>query len=231
MKKLFLHGALADHLGFEVIELDVNTVSDAMRAIEVNTKKLYRYLLERDKIGVSYRVIIGEKDHEAEEDLVRDISEDEIHIVPVPCGQKAAVRIVAGVILVVIGTYYSMPWVSQLGWSLIIGGVTELIIGKPNVPELEDEKKSYLFNNQVNTVKQGGPIPIVYGEIVCGSQLINFNINSIAKNIGIAGGGIEPNPDGYFDNWGFGYSVSDQTLVNWFMFVQRLQIESIRGVG
>jgi predicted phage tail protein len=206
VKKVFLHGALADHLGFEQIELDVRSVGEAVRAIEANTGSLYSYLIEKDKIGIRYRLILGEKDHTCEEDFIRNLIEEEIHIVPVPMGYKAAARVIAGIVLIVAGYLIApyFPVVSkyliQTGLILAIGGIAELVMAK-KPPENPNEETSFLFNNQVNTVRQGGPLGLAYGEFICGSQLINFDITSEGR-AGLTGpilGRIEG------ASWGIGY--------------------------
>jgi predicted phage tail protein len=44
----------------------------------------------------------------------------------------------------------------------------------PGPPEIGDVKKSqsYLFNGPVNSQREGVPVPLGYGRLLCGSQII-----------------------------------------------------------
>jgi predicted phage tail protein len=41
-----------------------------------------------------------------------------------------------------------------------------------------DNQASYAFNGPVNTVAQGNPVPLAYGEVICGSCVISGGIYS-----------------------------------------------------
>lgn len=42
-----------------------------------------------------------------------------------------------------------------------------------------DQRTSYLFDGAVNTVAQGGPVPIIYGRMRVGSVVVSAGINSV----------------------------------------------------
>ena len=66
------------------------------------------------------------------------------------------------------------------GAALAIAGVTALSMKPPAfVDDAEIDlgngaggARSYLFNGPANTVREGGPVPIGYGRLVVGSQII-----------------------------------------------------------
>ena len=66
------------------------------------------------------------------------------------------------------------------GASLAIAGVTALSMKPPKFNEDTEidldngagGARSYLFNGPANTVREGGPVPIGYGRLVVGSQII-----------------------------------------------------------
>ena len=59
-----------------------------------------------------------------------------------------------------------------LGMGLLLGGASLLLA--PDVPNDDSAKQAenYLFGGPINTVKQGEPIPLVYGRMVTGSKTI-----------------------------------------------------------
>lgn len=99
-----------------------------------------------------------------------------------------ALLIIAGV-LVTIGT---LGGGGLLGAALIIGGIGVLSAGVINLlskpPASEDfreiqngGKSSYLFSGPQNVINEGGPVPVGYGTLIVGSQVISasYQINNI----------------------------------------------------
>ena len=56
-----LHGILAEQVGREDWNISVSSVGEALRAIESQTKKLFKNLIKNDKENVRYRVLINKK--------------------------------------------------------------------------------------------------------------------------------------------------------------------------
>jgi len=88
---------------------------------------------------------------------------------------------------------------SLIGTSLILGGVATLLSPQPVVPTLgggairgsgesgatdgpqsvirgADGRQSYMFTGPANTVGVGATIPVIYGEVITGSQLLSAKI-------------------------------------------------------
>jgi predicted phage tail protein len=63
---------------------------------------------------------------------------------------------------------------TKIGWNLVIGGVGALLTPSPDVI---DETNNYSFSGPVNTVKQGVPVPICYGQLLVGSSVISSGIS------------------------------------------------------
>jgi len=83
-----------------------------------------------------------------------------------------------------------------LGGALLLGGAAMMLA--PDVPDSEsaEQAENYLFGGPVNTVKQGEPIPLVYGRAIVGSKTISASIftetsrEKLSKNrnmVGITG--------------------------------------------
>jgi len=91
-----------------------------------------------------------------------------------------ALLIIAGV-LVTIGT---LGGGALLGAALIVGGIGVLSAGVINLlskpPASEDfreiqngGKSSYLFSGPQNVINEGGPVPVGYGTLIVGSQVVS----------------------------------------------------------
>lgn len=104
MKVVKVYGALRELLGQCRFELDVVTPGQAIKALCVNFPDLERWLLNSEKNGVAYRVMVG-KQKATEEDvspLLLPFGEREVFsITPVVTGAgRGAGTILAGVALV-----------------------------------------------------------------------------------------------------------------------------------
>ena len=182
-----LHGALGKQVGRESWKMAVSSIGEAMRAIESQSKKLYKSLIKNDKQNIKYRVLINEKDflYDKEKDintkegvqsseLIRDFENlKSIDIVPVVEGADSK-DIFAS---------------AQMGMALIAGGLGLVAAGVANLltpmPEFGDFREiegggraSYLFSGPVNTVREGGPIFIGYGRLMVGSQVIQSSVDT-----------------------------------------------------
>jgi predicted phage tail protein len=88
-----------------------------------------------------------------------------------------------------------------MGGALMFGGVAALL-APTNDSSAGNEEQSYLFDGAINSVKQGTPIPILYGRLTVGGAVISASIKSnqetgrvkgrgrrFVGGVGIVGGG------------------------------------------
>jgi predicted phage tail protein len=200
MKQVLLEGRLGEKFGREW-ELDVRTPAEALRAIEVNKKGFFRELIDSAEHGVGYRVLIGKR--ELEEETIREElnfpfgQKETFSLIPIVGGAgKGGVKFIIGLILVVaavalvpVSGGQSLWGASALGpvtWGnmaafgalLMVGGVAQMLSRTPSIEDANspENRASYLFNGPVNTVAQGGPVPVGYGRLTIGSILISGGI-------------------------------------------------------
>ena len=97
-------------------------------------------------------------------------------------GSSGAVRTIVGIVLVVVGLIYNQPWLVNIGASLALGGVIEMLTRPPKGGQPTDDankKQSYLFNGPVNTMEEGGALPLVFGRVGrCGSTVISVGFTN-----------------------------------------------------
>ncbi|CDL80968.1 tail assembly protein [Xenorhabdus szentirmaii] len=126
---------------------------------------------------------------------IRDMSETEyqmenhgdmVHVCVTPiyrgAGAKVmgAIQAVIGAVLIVVGLYTQNYALALAGASMLIGGVMGLLTKTPNpyTGGADNRKNSTYFDGPQNTVEQGAPVPIIYGEeILVGSQLISLKLS------------------------------------------------------
>lgn len=182
MIKVKLLGKLGKQFIREML-LDIHCTSEAIRALMANFPNFANFLNNSESNGIGYKIYscpdvwlnIGEKD------LSQPISKTLI-IAPVVTGSGGLGKIIAGTVLLgsallfpgAIGALgfeiLSPTTVGLIGAALILGGISQLLTPKV--------KKSYLIDGQANTTGQGNPVPLVYGRLIIGSQVISAGITT-----------------------------------------------------
>ena len=202
LRKIKLHGELAEFLGQDEFEAVVKTTAEAVKFLITNFPKLEAYMSNR-----YYQVLVG--GNELEKEQIHDpVGKSEIHFVPVISGAGGSnfQQILLGGALIgasflfpgagLFGTYGlgNAPAViagkgvlatkigtalSAVGAGLVLNGVTQILFPLPTPEEQEDDPRiSFNFSGVQNTSRAGTAHPIVYGEIVCGSVVISASVDT-----------------------------------------------------
>jgi predicted phage tail protein len=109
-----------------------------------------------------------------ENELGKTLARKTLHLIPAVEGASNAIRIVVGVVLIAVGLYFDQPWLVNIGVSMVVGGITDMLT-KPRVgsPEQkENERGSSIYNGALNVTTQGGPIPLIYGRVQRASSVV-----------------------------------------------------------
>lgn len=192
MKTVRLYGWLGERFGSEWT-LDVTSPQEAMRAISCQTRGFSKAVLEH-KPG--FKVIVGKNPISTEEVAFPVSSREVIKVIPVTAGSKDDVSgFIFGAALIglsfllpvtplfTLGTF--APSLSSIafgfGVNMVIGGIAQALTSTPNTssqpsPERPENRPSYVFNGAVNTTTQGNPVPVLYGVLEVGSQVISGGI-------------------------------------------------------
>jgi predicted phage tail protein len=188
-----LYGRLGATYG-KVHRYDVVSPAQAIKALSVTIKGFKQSLID----GGYYRVLVGGKDEVSIDQLDNPMSDREtIRIVPVVAGAEGLGKVVLGVALVAFagplagfaGTAFGATAattaviassISSIGVSLAIGGVSQMLFSpqsQSSSAEREENKPSFIFNGAVNTTRQGNCVPICYGRMIVGSQVISAGLS------------------------------------------------------
>jgi predicted phage tail protein len=188
-----LYGSLGATYG-KVHRYDVVSPAQAIKALSVTIKGFKQSLID----GGYYRVLVGGKDELSIDQLGNPMSDREtIRIVPVVAGSRGLGQIVLGVALVAFAgplagfagsafgataatTAVIASSISSIGVSLVIGGVSQMLFSpqaQTASAEREENKPSFIFNGAVNTTRQGNCVPICYGRMIVGSQVISAGLS------------------------------------------------------
>lgn len=195
MKEIRLYGHLGEKFG-RSHRLDVGSPSEAARALCVVLPGFTEEFLGADGTA-AYRVYVG--GHTATQDTFElPSSAQVIRFVPIVEGAGGGFgKVLLGGLLiagaVMFPQFAAMEFgmfgqtfvvgniMKSIGMSLILGGLSQLLFKPPSPPKAAaapDRKPSYLFDGAVNNTGQGSPIPLAYGEILVGSQVISTGLST-----------------------------------------------------
>lgn len=201
MKTLHLYGSLAEEFG-ATFQMDVSGPAEAMRLMECNFPgKFVKAVLNK-----WFRIRCGNNEILEDEELLMSTAAEEIHIEPlVGGGIKGLFGLFLGLpglgaafapLGIPLGGAFGAAGAGGgfLGLGGALGGFGTILQGvallgviylistalQPDAPEDkgdQDERASFLFDGAINSTQQGGPVPLVYGEIRTGSVLVAGGIN------------------------------------------------------
>jgi predicted phage tail protein len=177
MQTIRLYGHLGKTFGRE-FKFDVRTPAEAIAALRANLEGFTAYLARFSKPGFH---ILVEKRSIGEAELAMPQGRGTIKIIPAVAGAKngGVLQTVAGIALIVAGVIFENPYMISSGIAMTAGGVIAMLTRVPNGSSGEkvENMPSYNFNGAVNTTAQGNPVPICYGEMIVGSQVVSFGLS------------------------------------------------------
>jgi len=196
MRTIRLYGKLGTRFG-RVHRLAVGSAAEAVRALSVLHQGFTRFLEESKGRGLAFAVFYGKRNI-GQDELLHPPGAAEIRIAPVVQGSKSegGLQTVIGIVLIAVASYFSgglaatgsgalfgasAGWtaVGMFGVSLALGGVAQMMTGMPpkiDSGEAVDNRPSYNFSGIKNTITQGNPVPLCYGEMTVGSAQLSLGI-------------------------------------------------------
>lgn len=194
LREVRLYGHLGQRFG-RSHRLAVESPAEAARALAVLHPGFGPALVGHEP-GVRVLVGRGARRHELAEDEVHCGvgGADLIRIVPVVAGAKKGWgQIVAGIALM-----WFAPWAAGLAWgtagagaaisaasvgvavgkALVLGGIVQLVSPQPRGSSAVANEPSYSLSGAVNTSGSGGPVPLIFGRVVCGSVTVSAGLST-----------------------------------------------------
>ncbi|CCD29885.1 Tail assembly protein I from putative prophage (Phage hk022 gp20-related protein) [Candidatus Glomeribacter gigasporarum BEG34] len=184
MRDIRLYGHLGRRFGHR-FRLEVASPLEAVRALSVQLPGFRDYLLTHSAPG--YRFFVGQR-NVGQEELHTHSAGSVIKIVPVIAGAgRGFLNVVLGAVLIGLAFWnpLAMPaWLiggmKAVGTSLALSGVSQLLFRPPplDVKDRPENQPSYAFDGPVNTLAQGHCVPVLYGELRVGSQVIGASLST-----------------------------------------------------
>jgi predicted phage tail protein len=189
MTTIRLHGILAQKYG-KVFEMEIDKPRDVIRAIDANREGFRKTVVDLQKQGFAYELIVNKKRLNKEE-FSNNKKPQEIDFVPFIVGSGPEVWISLAISLISAVLQYALmdPGTIDGGESTVSGG------------------KSLIFSSsQVNLAAQGSPLPIGYGRLKVGSSIIQSSMKSLPQTISSIDNMYK---DAFAGSEDSGYEISD----------------------
>lgn len=179
MRTFHLHGDMAENF-CESINLNVSTIREFFDSLSSNFPPFRKYYLNKCLNGVQYVFVDNNQDQL--EYYCHDIpfTAESYHVMPVIEG-AAAFAAFAG--------NFAMGYAMQTAMDKL------QVIEDDGTPEYEKiTTNSFIYNNNENTIEQGTPIPVVYGQLRVGSKVISSSVQNYDYNYDAADIYTNPGP-------------------------------------
>ena len=160
MTTIRLHGILAQKYG------EVFKPRDVIRAIDANRDGFRKTVMDLQKEGFSYEILVNKK-RLNKESFLNSKKAQEIDLVPfiVGAGTELLVALIFSLVSAVVQFALMDPGTIDGGQSTVGG----------------DNKSMMFSSSQINLTAQGSPLPIGYGRVKVGSSVIQASLKSLPQ--------------------------------------------------
>tara|TARA_R110002020_G_scaffold77031_1_gene194798 strand:+ start:1131 stop:1730 length:600 start_codon:yes stop_codon:yes gene_type:complete len=177
MTQVRLHGILAKEYGRD-FRFNLGNPRNTLHAIDANREGFISRITQLQKEGCVYEIIINKKRLNDYKDAHNPNDITSIDLVPAIAGGGP---IAAAVTWLVGGTL-----LANITLAVIFAAISYALTPAPETEQVEGSasasKSSMIFGNVVNTATQGAPLPLGYGRLKVGSQVIQATIKSYPQN-------------------------------------------------
>ena len=167
MTEIKIHGILAKDFGGTFL-MKLENTKDVFDAIDANRSGFKKRIFELESSGFHYQIIVDrDLDITAKEMLLQKAPKT-IELVPVLRGDGAAAA-----------------WALV---SFVVSTALQIALAPdpPEPPEISQTvsalEKSFTFSSSLNRAAQGTPVPVGYGQLIIGSEVIQTTIKSYPQS-------------------------------------------------
>jgi|TARA_R110002020_G_scaffold51418_6_gene145514 predicted phage tail protein len=177
MTTIRLHGILGKEYE-NVFSMKIDNPSSVLSAIDCNRSGFIKRVIELQKQGLAYDIIVDKTRAIKPEDLNSSKNPETIDLVPVIVGSGPF----ASLFTFMFGGGVMGSFVGGLAFSAI----SYALAPKPEVQGVEAtaqaSRSSFVFGSPLNTASQGTPVPVGYGRLKVGSKVVQASVKSFPQN-------------------------------------------------
>ena len=177
-----IHGILGREYGNSFL-LSLPNPKDVLEAIDCNRHGFLQRLVELQREGFCYDMIINKKRITHGPDMDHMSNPTTIDLVPAIAGSGDPITAAIAATFTFLTGGSTAAWVVN---AIIMAAISYALTPKPENEALEisagASKGSLIFTNTANVASQGSPVPIGYGRLLVGSQVIQATIKSFPQH-------------------------------------------------
>jgi len=188
LRKVYLNGEMGEKFG-KVAEVQAETVKDVMHYLDANHIGVKKYFIDSTEKDIGFTIKIADGYVDDERELLLPLDKGDIIITPTPVGSKGAIKVIVGIIIIAVAwpflatasgfALFATKMAIGLGLSLVMMGLMEMMAPDPSVDEdAEGMEEGYIFQGAEQSVPEGAPVPVLYGELRIPGQPITFNLEN-----------------------------------------------------
>ena len=206
LREIKLYGQLAKFVGHRKLEAAVSNAAEAIRFLLANFPGLDQHMAERHYkvLTGNYALTMAELHDPAGMQAIKIVpvvggagGGDPVSNIFIGVGLIAASFFFPGAGLFGATSFFGATAttgalatigtaVSYIGASLVLGGVAQMLSPVPTTAAINsiggtggtaDPRESYSFSGVQNVSRQGVPVPIIFGEVICGSVTVSAGID------------------------------------------------------
>jgi len=192
LRKLYLTGDMGEKFG-DVVEVAASSVQEVMQYLEANHDGLRKYLIDKTENQIGFKIKIADEYITDEKECLLPLDKGDIVITPVPVGSKGVFKVIIGIILITIALMNPAWLAAMSGWvgtamlgaglMLAMMGIMELMMPDPSTDEEEGQKEGYLFQGAEQSIPEGAPVPVLYGELRVPGKAVSFDLRNTTETI------------------------------------------------
>jgi predicted phage tail protein len=167
MTSIKLYGLLADEFGHS-FSMEIDEPKDVFDAIDANRFGFKKRIFDLGSSGFHYCVIVDGKKIENPKEILRKQKAKTIDLVPILSGDGPPTWVAIAIV--------------------VVSTALQIILAPdpPKPPEVQGTssalEKSFTFSSVQNRAAQGTPVPVCYGELLVGSEIIQTCLKSYPQN-------------------------------------------------
>ena len=185
LRNVYLDGEIGEKYGKE-LQISASSLSDVFRCLEANFSDFRQYLLDCHEKNIGFICEVQGRPLKSEKELLLQFQEGDMYISPQPAGSKSgAGKILAAIaIAALVFTPGGQALLGKFAFAvttpqgaltlkgavalttvstLAMTGIQQMMMPDPSVDSQQDE--SYLFQGSGQTLVEGDPVPVLYGEL------------------------------------------------------------------
>lgn len=204
-RNVYLHGQLTSF--GRKWSVDAPLMADIIKLIDCQTQGFRKFLIEAAEAGLELSMVVDDEIVQNPEELFLENRKGDIHLALMPSGSKRGWgKIILSAIIIAVSIWFGMPegatWATvmdgthklhtlaligmSIGVNIGMAGLAELMA---KAPSHEQGPEAGLFNGPDNTVVQGTPVPVCYGQLLIGGKPISVNFKASGYTGTGSGGG------------------------------------------